>query len=253
LHGGLDQRCVIYVVRNIIPPDVCQQFTKNFWNLLQHTGNNRDDYVQVVQIGANQFEKSTSEYFEQICETRAVVDALFEGLDGEGREAILVEKLLKRLCKRRGITFRAAQFNGVTVNPCTARSWQNEDEFSLLPHEDLAQLSRAQVDGFDIGTVTHVITATACMSSGWGGNLVLWDIAPDQEARTDFGLTGTGYGYPLSSLAECDRLEIDLAPGDMFFLSSDFIHAVTSVTMGQRVTTGRFIGFTDDQTLVYWS
>lgn len=254
-RGGEAQDCVAYVVRSAIPEHICKKFSENFNAIIAEGRTDREstEYVPVHQIGASQFQKTGAEYFKQIRTARKNVSALLGVFSPEELEKILLEQQMAGFFSRDNIVFRPAAFHGDTVLSLTARSWKNEGNFSLKPHEDKAQLKSAAIDQFEIASVDQVVVHLMCIQSGQGGDLIIWDMAPDDATRKSLGLEMTGYPYPEELVKDIPQIRITLKTGDICFFNNNFLHAVSEVRQGYRITASRFMGLRATDNIVYWT
>jgi len=244
---------VAHVVRGAVPLSAAHRLAKGFWSAVEAGGSHRpdDSYVRVQQIGATQFGKSAAEYADQCVRTRTAVESLFEGLSADERARVLGDRWLAPYLARAGVSFGPARALGVEVNPCTARCWQNDGPFSLEPHEDRAQLLGSTEENFDIEASDPLCAWVCAVENAGGGELVLWDLAPDHRTREQLGLVKTGYPYPAEALHGLPRLEIPLHAGDAVLFRADFVHAVGKVD-GARVSVSRFLGALAGR-VVFWT
>jgi uncharacterized membrane protein len=256
LRGESDIPCVAYVVRNAVEREYCERFACNFWDTIQRRGSSRQDdgFVNVEQVGATQHNSRAAQYLENVSRCRTEVEALFEGLGDTGREQFLRERFFSALLAEDGLAFRPAAHQGVSVAACAARSWKNLGTYSLEPHEDRAQLRLARTDGFEIGQASGPLTAVVTVTDHYrGGELVIWDWAPDDAAREPLGVLTAGYPYPHEVVEQFPRIELATRAGDLVLLRSDFIHAVNQTSEPGRLTVSRFIGRSGPQQVVYWT
>jgi hypothetical protein len=125
---------------------------------------------------------------------------------------------------------------------------------ALMPHEDYAQLHYAKEDGFEISVAQTVTSFNVCLEGGLeGGELVVWNFKPDDECREKLGVCRTGYPYPLEGLQGIEHLTLRLNQGDLYFINACHLHGVQTVSRGQRLTAGRFIGKLSDRKVVFWT
>lgn len=256
LGGDEEAPCVAYVVRNAVDRDHCERFAANFWDIIERRGSFRvnDGAVEVSQVGATQYSFASDEYLARSTRTRDDVDGLFHGLGDGGREQILREELFSSLLADTGLAFRPAGYRRSVVNPCAARSWKNTGAFSLEPHEDAAQLAIARRDGFEIGEARNVVSAVVVATDAHGGGeLRMWDWAPDDEARAALALAETGYPYPAEITERFPSVEIATRAGDFVLLRGEFVHAVNPTSRPGRVSVSRFIGRIETGEVVYWT
>lgn len=244
---------VAHVARKAISTETTRRFAANFWQALDRRGSSRssDGIVDVLQIGATQYKHSSTDYLDQCIAARPAVNSLFDGISATDRSRILGSHWLERAIEPLGYRIEPARFKGLDVGECTARSWRNDGHFLLQPHEDEAQLSVARQDAFEIGSTTSLVAWVCCIDVDQGGELILWDIAPDEETRIRYDVVATGYPYPASACDPWPRLEISFGPGDVLLFRANFLHAVGRVT-GSRISVGRFFGALGNR-LIYWT
>lgn len=256
LRAEAESPCVAYVIRNAVERAVCERFAHNFWSTIQRRGSHRqgDGFVDVDQVGATQHNSSATQYLENASRVRAEVDGPFDGLGGAGREQILRERFFSAVLAEDGITFRPAAYQGIEAAACSARSWKNPGLYTLEPHEDRAQLRLAEGDGFEIGQASGPLAAVVTVTDRYrGGELLIWDWAPDDEAREPLGVLTAGYPYPSTAVAQYPSLEITTGAGDLVLLRSDFVHAIKATSEPGRISVSRFIGRIGQQQVVYWT
>lgn len=254
LCQGEEPPAAAYVLRHAIPGSVCARVAENFQRAIAEQGSPRcDGFVTAAQIGVTQFEKNAADYLSQSAAAGAQVESILSGLDPVERQTLFGGDLLSGELGQRGCELAAAQLAGQRAGLCVARSWQNPGPFVLQPHEDAAQLSLVAAEGFEIAAVKRVFASVACVASGQGGDLLLWDLVPDDRLREALGLLGTGYPYPSKLLDDIPCLRVPLAAGDLALLDASRIHAVDAVPSGTRITLGRFFGRVAPGRVVWWT
>lgn len=244
-----------HIVRRAASVETCSRIAQNFRSLIAQHGTQRrpDGYVTVDQVGATQFRKSAAEYIEQCARAQAGVAALFRDVASGEQDTPLLTGWLTAALAARGYDLGPALFAGGQAGLCVARSWRNTGAFALEPHEDAAQLADVAEDGFEIATVRRVFASIACIEPGDGGDLILWDLVPDDRLRAALGVMRTGYPYPAALLAEIPAVRVSLAQGDVAIIDASRIHAVEAVRDGMRISMGRFLGRTSDRRIVWWT
>jgi hypothetical protein len=252
-HNG----AIVYVLRNAFSPESAASIVENFDRLLYETdgGNRHDDgYVKINQIGATQFSRSGEEYVREVMGTAQMSLDLLEELSGDEIEQMFNTGLLEKIFARRGVVFRSSRFKSIPGGFCTFRRWLDNGEMALMPHEDSAQLITARTDDYEIAGARHVVSYNAAVeTTDIGGELVVWNLNPDDRCRENLGLVGTGYPYPIRELEGVESFTVQLHEGDAYFLNSSFIHGVSSLQEGRRLSAGRFIGKITDDLVVYWT
>lgn len=255
LRSGHWQGKVVYVVRGAISENDCAAFHANFRSLLATHGSLRtpDSYIDADQVGSTQFLKSGQAYAESTVAAQTHVLSLFDGFSADRASHFMLDDRLLPGLLRRGVHFGPARFKSTYANHCTVRAWGDNGEMALQPHEDTSQIEAARIDGFEIQGVRVTVSFNVCVAySGSGGELLVWNIRPSPALRRSLGLYDTGYPYALDLVRDVPRLSIELEPGDCYFLSSSFLHAVRP-TVGERVTAGRFLGECQQDRVVFWT
>lgn len=247
---------VLYVIRNYISSKWTQLITENFNKVINERGSHRlnDGFVSVQQIGSTQFKKNGSMYMEESNKSYDDLDRIFEGIPHDVVENLFLGKFLEECFLEQKIHFGSSRYKHGYACMATFRRWLDNGDMSLMPHEDKAQLIFAKKDDFEICKVPLVVAQNLCIeATGKGGELSIWNIQPDNNTRTYFGVEETGYPYPPQYIKHIDRIEVRLNPGDIYFMNACCIHGVRSVINGNRLTAGRFLGFADDRKVVYWT
>lgn len=254
---GHHKGAIVYVIRDAFSGTAAAKVVENFDRLLASTGGgNRsgDGYVNTNQIGATQFSRSGEEYVREVIKTSPMSLDLFEDVAQSDMEDMFSTVLLEKTFAKKGIVFRGSRFKNMPAGFITLRRWLDNGQMSLLPHDDTAQLDAARKDDYEIADVRHVVSYNAVLeSSDAGGSLKVWNLNPDDACRARLGLVGTGYPYPLQELEGVETLTVQLNQGDAYFLNSSFIHGVSSVQAGRRLSAGRFIGKIADDVVAYWT
>jgi hypothetical protein len=252
-HNG----AIVYVLRDAFSATAAARIVENFDFLLSRTeGGNRtnDSYVKTNQIGATQFSRSGEEYVREVVQTSPMSLDLLDGVTHDEIEQIFTTELLEKAFAKKGMVFRSSRFKNLSAGFCTLRRWLDNGEMALMPHDDTAQLLSARKDGYEVAAAAHVVSYNAAVeTTDKGGALKVWNLNPDEACRERLGLVGTGYPYPIDSLEGTESLTVHLRQGDAYFLNSSFIHGVSSVQEGRRLSAGRFIGKISDDVVVYWT
>ncbi|GAA3635392.1 hypothetical protein GCM10022223_62280 [Kineosporia mesophila] len=255
--NGHHEGAVVYVVRDAFSPEAATSIVENFDRLTQRTGggNRQDDsYVKTHQIGATQFSYSGEEYVREVIKSSSESLELFDNVSQEELERVFLTKLLEKTFAEQGVVFRGSRYKNISGGFATLRRWLDNGEMALHPHDDTAQLLAAVKDDYEIATSRHVVSFNAAVQvAEEGGELVVWNLNPDDDCRAGLGLTGTGYPYPIGTLTGLESFTVELGPRDVYFLNASFIHGVASVRKGQRLSAGRFIGQVADDLVVYWT
>ncbi|MFI5635613.1 hypothetical protein ACIA8E_41090 [Streptomyces sp. NPDC051664] len=254
---GSHHGAIVYVLRDAFNPALATRVIENFDSILARTegGNRTDDsFVKTNQIGATQFSRSGDEYVREVIQTSSISLDLFDGVAHDEIEQLFATELLEMTFAKKGMVLRSSRFKNIPAGFCTLRRWLDNGEMALMPHDDTAQLLSARKDGYEVAGATHVVSYNAAVeTSDKGGALKVWNINPDEACRERLGLVSTGYPYPIDSLDGIESLTVQLRQGDAYFLNSSFIHGVSSVQEGRRLSAGRFVGKISDDVAVYWT
>lgn len=252
-HNG----AVVYVIRSAFHAETAARVVENFDRVLAETsGGNRvdDNFVKTNQVGATQFSRSGEEYVREVLQTSPTSLDLLAGVSHEEVEQIFLTESLEKLFAEKGMIFRNSRFKNIPGGFSTFRRWLDNGEMALHPHDDTAQLLAARKDDYEIARARHVVSYNAAVeTTDKGGALVVWNLNPDDRCRENLGLVGTGYPYPTDELVDLESFRLELRRGDVYFLNSSFIHGVSSLQEGRRLSAGRFIGQVADDLVVYWT
>lgn len=249
----------LYVVRDYMDINKIKPLKNKFNEIIRETkGGNRnsDSFVKVHQIGSNQFSKSGSEFMTESINTKHQINELVTVLDnGKYSNDFILEVSLRDYFIRKGIHFGPSYHRGGYSNLFTIRSWKNQEgvNLSLAAHEDISQLSFAKKDNFEIHKVKYVVACNLCVDNDYLTELLVWNISPDEIIKRKINLSETGYPYPVSMLEEFECLRVITNPGDLYFINANYLHAVEKTIDEKRITLGRFMGFVDDNRVVYWT
>lgn len=255
-HGDHDG-VIVYVIRDAFSTSAAARIVQNFDRLLSETagGNRSDDgYVKTNQIGATQFSRSGEEYVREVIQTSPLSLDLLEDVTHDEIEQIFNTELLERTFAKKGVVFRSSRYKNIPGGFATLRRWLDNGQMSLLPHDDTAQLGCAEKDGYEVARAGHVVSYNAALeATEKGGALKVWNLNPDEDCRVRLGLSNTGYPYPIAELSDLESMTVQLRQGDAYFLNSSFIHGVSSLVEGRRLSAGRFIGQISSDVVVYWT
>ena len=248
----------IYIVRNYIDKNICEELKCVFYRILNRTngGTRKGDFVPVLQIGATQFNKCTSDYLSDCQKTKPYINEILDSVANKfPNNDLLLNKSLQKAFKDDNIKFDASSYKDQNVNQFTIRKWTNANhaKLSLLPHEDLSQLGVAKKDNYEICTINRVIASNLCIANNLKGRLIIWNIKPEKQVKINLGIEYKGYPYPLSMLEGFQKLSVKINSGDLYFINANLIHAVEEINTGERITMGRFMGMCSENKIVYWT
>nr|BFE74543.1 hypothetical protein GCM10020092_078440 [Actinoplanes digitatis] len=127
-------------------------------------------------------------------------------------------------------------------------------DFALVPHEDGAQCAHPAQAGFEVQLVPgyQVGAVNLCLANEGGGQLVFWNIKPDDPGWRRFHTQLDGGPYPVSALAGIPSISLDVGPGDLYVFNAGHVHAVTP-SRGPRATASMLLGHRDDDTVITWT
>lgn len=241
------------IFRGVMDAALCQRICDNFWKHPQRR--QRGDAVPAYYLGTYHYGKELPLYFDDAEATRAAVHEVFDG--GRNVFSELMVSVRDELAQD-GVSLRVASHEGRAAGEFVIRSWSGGGQFALAAHDDAAQLSAKKQAGFEIqGVGAGALTAVnMCLQNGAaGGQLVYWNIEPDNETRRALGLEETGYPYQAEWLEEFERIDLPVHAGDIYFFNGKLIHAVQAQSKpGEfRSTISFLMGFKDPQTAIYWA
>lgn len=252
LHDVLTGKKLGVIFHDVIPLEVCRAVSNNFWN--SEIARERSDGVPAISIGAYHYKKDLEEYFNQIELAKAQVEKLFDGTCN------FVESFVNTLIayfEQRNITVRVARHNEREASKFVMRSCSALSDFVILPHEDVAQCRTKKQKGFEIEKIPNyeMIAVNMCLENYNGGQLHMWNIQPDDEARAELNIEETGYPYPPYLVADFDEIIIPIKAGDIYCFNGRNIHAVKSKSKSEkyRTTITFFMGYIDANTIIYWT
>ncbi|WP_340617314.1 L-isoleucine 3(1)-dioxygenase [Xenorhabdus entomophaga] len=247
---------VLYIIRNYADKNICSRIADSFDREVKKSGGNRPDdgFVLTNQIGATQFARSGEQYTEEVNSLNQEIMNLLSSVSHSEVDYLFFNKTLETIFIQDNIHFGPARFKSSYSCFATFRRWLDNGVMSLMPHEDKAQLKFADMDNFEIGAAETVTAYNVCLEAATGGGeLQIWNLSPDDECRKRLGVTDTGYPYPPEMLTNIERLSVKLNVGDIYFMNACYLHGVSSVNQGHRLTAGRFIGKLSDQKVIYWT
>jgi len=221
LRALLEGRGGPLLVRRFISPVACRTIATRF---VAATGaGQRTDDVQGREVGVGHYGKTIDGYLDRVEATRAEVEGLF---DGTAHVPTMIAEALKRAVEP-GVTVRPAMHGGRSAACVRASQWQRAGKFILAPHDDKAQCSQAAQRGFEIQEIDSPVSVVVYPSMPeQGGELRLYNMAPDDQTRTLLGISETGHPYPVELLDGIPYIDIRTEAGDALFANGSFLHAV---------------------------
>lgn len=157
-----------------------------------------------------------------------------------------------------GMTLRPALHDGRLAERLRVAMWNSDGDYALLPHEDISQLSDPEQEGFEIQRTQNPVAVNFYPAMPeQGGQLRVWDIAPDARTRQRLGISTSGFPYPLEALDRIPYVDIKAKAGDAVFLQGRFVHAVlgsNGSVSAPRITMNGFFGISaDGSTVIQWT
>ncbi|MDI3423352.1 hypothetical protein [Streptomyces luteolus] len=190
-------------------------------------------------------------YLDEVERDRSSMAALFEG---PGRAVPdLVDEYARHLAGE-GIRLRVAEHQGRQAGLFKLRSRQRGGAYTLEPHTDASAFrAMPHLSGFEIQRVSRCYSALACVKNVAGGELVCWNITPDEESSQSMS-SGPDPRYPQEALARFDRITIPIRTGDIYLFDVGKIHAVGQRhdEESTRLVAQWNMGVLDDTTILRW-
>jgi hypothetical protein len=245
----LQNRLLGVMFRGVIGSAARQAVSQRFWDS-QRTRRRED--APSYFLGSYSYDKSASAYLDESAQVAPSVAAVLG--TGDGSPWHWFRSRVADELRRQGMCLRTAAMDGRQACPALIRSWDAAGEFSLRPHEDMAQCLDPRQAGFEVQRVAkyEICAVNICLANGTGGRLVIWNIQPDSACRKRLGMEFTGYPYPVPALAEFSERRIDVRPGDLYVFNGSHVHAVEA-NQGTRTNLTFFMGFRDAQTVITWT
>lgn len=203
-------------------------------------------------LGTFHWGKDEGEYRADAARIRGGLEAVIASPQGAPWRGFMQE--LDRGLRLHETTLRGARWNGAEALFPLIRAWDGTGEFSLVPHDDLAQCQDPRQASFEIQSVPRYAACSInlCIANDGGGALVLWDCVPTDEDRQRAGTQFTGGPYPPSLVESYRKLEIEVAVGDLWIFNGGLVHAVRRAT-GRRATVSSLFGLRDEHTVILWT
>jgi hypothetical protein len=243
------------VFRGVVDRTAAQELVRRFWaSPLRVRRCGEVCESQGYNLGAYHYHKPTMQYLRESAEIAASIEALLD-IPGEP-SALFRHRLSERLASDR-VTFRPAAKDGLSACPIVMRHWNARGDFALQPHEDASQCREPKQADFEVQQVPRYTVAAVniCLENiGDSGNLVMWNIVPDDESKSRLGLYYAGSPYPAEVLDGIESVRLHVRAGDIYVFNGEHVHAVeASPPEANRTTMAWNMGFSADHTVVSWA
>ncbi|MGW1283460.1 2OG-Fe(II)-dependent halogenase WelO5 family protein [Streptomyces sp. NPDC002586] len=242
------------VFRGVLTSEVCDSVRRNFWNSPLLKGSAEGVSLNGNVCGALLVAHSSmSAYLDEVERNRPYIDALFAG---PGRAVpALVDDYARHLAQQ-GVQLRVAEHQGRQAGVFKLRSRESEGgAYALAPHTDASAFrTMPHLSGFEIQRAVRYYSVIACLENDAGGELVIWNITPDQESIRALR-SGLDPRYPEEALAGFARLTVPVRTGDFYLFDVGNIHAVGQrhAEKAVRCSVQWNMGVLDDTTILRWA
>ncbi|MCB5183222.1 hypothetical protein [Streptomyces antimicrobicus] len=246
-------RIAVAHFRGALAAEACERIARALWDspALQAPAGTRKGY----RLGPDLVGSADMDaYLDAVERTRPEVDAVLAAAGDRSVPALLAA--YRAYAADRGLEVRLAEHGGRRAAAYKLRVRTSAAGFALLPHDDAETLRRApHLKGFEVQDAAHICAAVACVENDRGGELVCWNLSPDQESRAALGYGYDTRGYPERSLAGYQRLTVPVRPGDLHVFDAGLVHAVgrPAGTGTHRTGVQWNMAFHDATTILQWS
>lgn len=242
------------IFRDIISPGECRKIAKNFWNNLYLR--QRNDGVPGSFLGTYHYKKSLENYFKEAELFNPILSSIFKNTTNYFQVVIDELKNILSVCNQ---DVRPARYINNDACYFFMRSWPGNkgEKYALAPHDDSAQCSDKNQEGFEIQTTINspIVAANFCIENNEGGNLQYWNVQPDLITQKILNLEGIGYPYPDILLNDFEMINVNINAGDIYFFNGKNIHAVSSPIEKEsfRTTISCLMGKNSNNDIIYWT
>lgn len=242
------------IFRGAIDPATSKELVRRFWESPARKRRGGEVCESLgYYVGAYHYHKPTSTYLDESAEIADHLNALLDVPDEPCRW--FRQRLGARLAGE-GVALRLSEKDGRHGCPVLVRHWNASGDFALQPHEDESQCREPRQADFEIQRTLEygVFAVNMCLENGAGGDLVCWNVIPDDSSKRRLDLYYSGSPYPPEVLEGIPSISLEVRSGDIYVFNGGHVHAVEASAPGATRTTMAFnMGYCDDHTVVTWT
>jgi len=242
----IDGRSLGVICRSYVPDEVSGEILRRF---LRHPQlRRRMGDAEGAYLGTFHWRKPKSEY---LAECRTLASAV-ESFSPEWNDAI---GRLNDTLATTETTVRPATWERVRVATPLVRSWEGDDDFALVPHEDASQCTDPIQAGFEAQEVARkhrVCSLNLCIANSSGGELQLWNHVPTPAEKLELGTSIEGGPYPTEFVKQMETTVVPVHPGDLYIFNGSYLHAVRAAA-SDRATISCLLGRLSASEVVTWT
>jgi hypothetical protein len=225
-------------VRGMIGPEYCDQVNERFQT--SPFRKPRKDGVPGNEWGPTQYGKKPSELAYLAYEQEGNYRHLVGGYENP---ILAFIRNVATAAVGLGITVRPAVYAAQPLVILRAVQWtktSGKPRWLLKLHDDWAQVTSVQNDGFEIQQVVRLVAFNFYIQSTPGsGQLVAYDWRPTDDDRRRLDVVDTGYPYNEADIPAGTKTHMfDQASGDLILLDGSYVHGVL---VGEDRLPGRLI------------
>lgn len=245
------------IFNDVIPRrfgDIVYRNAFNNKKMLKKITKEISDESPPIYVGTQHYKKDLGVYLDEAKHVLPELNSLFKDIKPKDNFYYNFISDFSKYLEEYNIKLRLAEHKGRPASPFWIRSFDASKEFIISPHDDAPQLLCPKQVGFEIQSVKNIIAVNICLENENNGILLHYNLQPDDNMRKAYGVEHTGYPYPIHILEKLQRIELNAKKGDFYFLNANNIHAVkvNEISKNLRTTMSWFMGFKDDNTVLYW-